>query len=87
MAETILYRGILFQELLLILKLEMLYIDGFHFSHSLLNRGLCKLSACTKFTDSASSLKFSFEFLECFLNVISVFNLYDNHSSKSPPFY
>ena len=72
---------------LFVLKLEVLDIDGFHFGHSSLDGRLGELAAGTQFADGAGFLKFSFELLEGFLNVVAVFNLYNNHSSKSPPFY
>jgi len=67
-------------KLLLVLKLQVLYIDSFLHSHSLLYRWLCKLSTCAELTDGTSLLEFPLEFLESLLNVLAFFYRYYNHA-------
>lgn len=66
--------------LLLVLKAEMLYIDGLHLGHTTPLRGLLKILACAKLADSPSLLELSLEFLQCAFDVFTFFYGYDNHA-------
>ena len=64
-------------ELLLVLELEVLDVDGFHPRRSLLHRRLLKILAGTHLTNSAGLLELSLELLQSALDVLAF--LYGNY--------
>jgi len=57
----------------------MVNVDSFHLSHTLLYRRFLISFASAEFADSASLLEFAFEFLQRLLDIVTFFDLYDNH--------
>lgn len=74
------------EKLLLVLELEMLYVDSLHLGDALLYRWLLKVLPVAKLTDCAGLLEFPLELLKSSLDIFSFFDRNDNHFSKSPPF-
>ena len=66
--------------LLLVKKLEMLYIDCLHLRRPFLYRRLLEVLAGAEFADSAGLLELSLEFLKSTLDVFTFFYWYYNHS-------
>ena len=71
--------------LLLVLELEVLYVDRLLLGDSLLHGRLLEVLAGAEFADGAGLLEFPLEFLEGSLNVFAFLDLYDNHAF-TPPF-
>lgn len=65
--------------LLLVLKLQMLYVDSLLKLLSFPDRWLYKVLSRTKFADSTCFLEFSLESLESPLDVLTFLKWYNNH--------
>lgn len=66
---------------------EVLYVDSLFLGHSLLDGRLLEVLACAKLADCTGLLEFTLEALQCAFNVVAVFDRYDNHAFKAPPFF
>ena len=66
-------------ELLLVLELHVLYVNGLLNLLSLLYRWFHKILSGTELTDSTCFLKFSLESFERSLDVLTLFKRYNNH--------
>ncbi len=72
--------------LLLVKKLEMLYIDCLHLRRPFLYRRLLEVLAGAEFADSAGLPELSLEFLESALDVLAFLDWNYDHFKIPPPF-
>ena len=59
---------------------KLLNVDSVLHLETLQNRGLVELLTTTKFLNYAGLLKLSLELLQCSLDVLAIFNWYNNHA-------
>ena len=64
---------------LFLVETELLHVDSLHHFLAVGHRGLLESLTGTELAHDARLLKFTFEFLESFLDVLAFFYLYDNH--------
>ena len=70
---------------LLVLELQLLHVDGLVHHLALLHGRFLKSLAGAELADDTRLLEFAFEFLQRTLDVLTFFDLYDNHL-LTPPF-
>lgn len=75
------------RELLLVLKLEMLYVDSLHPCGSLLYRRLLEVLAGAKLTDCTGLLELPLEFLEGSFDVLAFFDWNYDHDFFTTSFF
>ena len=64
---------------LLLSLTKLLNVNGLHHLLAVDNRRLLESLTAAELFNDACFLKFALEFLQCALNVLAFFNLYDNH--------